>query len=144
MLKQENSFRQLVLQLCYAFNKQLQYICLAQSENRYNSENCPAQSKNSHFVVQYQYSSRIAQGILAAYRTGKSLCAKWESLGQSGNRLSHLTRVTGLNFKIRNLYFDNITTFSNMECFRLLQIQKTSCIVKVWKIDLKLCTCFTE
>ena len=31
-----------------------------------------------------------------------------------------------------------------MEMFRVLQIQKTSCIFKVWKIDLKLCTYFTE
>ena len=43
----------------------------------------------------YRYNSRIAQGILAVYRIGKSLCAKWESLGQSGNRLFHLIRVTG-------------------------------------------------
>ena len=27
-----------------------EYICSAQSENRYNSVYCPAQSENSHFV----------------------------------------------------------------------------------------------
>ena len=67
--------------------------CSAQIENRYNSGT--VLRKVGILPLWYRYNSIIAQGILVVYRAGKSLCAKWESLGQSGNRLFHLIRVTG-------------------------------------------------
>ena len=60
-----------------------EFICSAQSQNRYNSgiilRKVGILTWWYNSGILYRYNSRFAQGILVVYRTGKSRCAKWES-----------------------------------------------------------------
>ena len=66
-------------------------------------------------------------------------------MGQSGNRLFHLIRVTGNELSdTESLFLTKLRPFQTRDASGYYKYRKRVHIFKVWKIDLKLCIYFTE